>query len=318
MQPAYSINHKILSLVSAISEKLGELKAIHLMRPPVRLRRENRIRTIQATLGVEGNTLTLEQVTSIIEGNHVIGPERDILEVRNSIAVYESLNKYNPFRINSFKKAHADFMNGLVDSPGKFRGKAAGIMRGSELVHLAPPADLVNPLMKDLFDYLNDTTELILIKSCVFHYEMEFIHPFPDGNGRMGRLWQSLVLMQKNPVFEFLPVESVIKTRQDEYYQVLEKCDNSGESTEFIEFMLGILDESLADLLNTQNNSLRMEERIELYRSEARDGYFTRKEYLRYFKRLSTATASRDLKFAADNKIIEKSGEMNKSKYRYT
>jgi len=171
--------------------------------------------------------------------------------------------------------------------------------------------------MNDLFDYLKNDDDLILIKSCAFHYEMEFIHPFIDGNGRMGRLWQTLILKDTYPVFEYLPIEALIKERQEQYYESLGKSDNTGESTVFIEFMLEIILESLEELLNIQNISLTNIDRINLFKSIAKMGYFTRKEYLKYFREISSATASRDLKFAVENGLIEKFGDKNTARYRY-
>ncbi|MCK9208112.1 MAG: Fic family protein [Salinivirgaceae bacterium] len=191
------------------------------------------------------------------------------------------------------------------------------MVKGSEVAHIAPASDMLKPLMNDLFDYLKNDDDLILIKSCAFHYEMEFIHPFIDGNGRMGRLWQTLILKDTYPVFEYLPIEALIKERQEQYYESLGKSDNTGESTVFIEFMLEIILESLEELLNIQNISLTNIDRINLFKSIAKMGYFTRKEYLKYFREISSATASRDLKFAVENGLIEKFGDKNTARYRY-
>ena len=208
-------------------------------------------------------------------------------------------------------------MNGLVDTAGKLRTSSVGIVKGSAIAHIAPPGEMVAPLMKDLFTYLKTDEDLALIKSCVFHYELEFIHPFVDGNGRMGRLWQTLILMDKYPVFEFLPIETIIKQRQDKYYEALGESDRTGESTPFIEFMLDTIRTSLDDLLKTQNISLTTQERISLYQSVTEYDYFTRKDYLQKFREISTATASRDLKFAFDNGLIEKFGDKNATKYKF-
>ena len=171
--------------------------------------------------------------------------------------------------------------------------------------------------MNDLFNYLENDDDLLLIKNCVFHYELEFIHPFTDGNGRLGRLWQTLILKESSPVFEFLPIETRIKERQDQYYEVLGKSDDSGDSTLFIEFMLEIILESLEDLLNIQNISLMNMDRINLFKSIAKDDYFTRKDYLKNFREISPATASRDLRFAVENKMIEKIGDKNLTRYKF-
>jgi Fic family protein len=208
-------------------------------------------------------------------------------------------------------------MKGHVESAGSLRNKSVGIVKGSEVTHIAPPSKMIKPLMNNLFDYLKKDDDLILIKSCVFHYEMEFIHPFIDGNGRMGRLWQTLILKDTYPVFEYLPIETLIKERQEQYYESLGKSDNTGESTVFIEFMLEIILDSLDALLSIQNVSLTNIDRIALFKSLVKLDYFTRKDYLMNFKEISTATASRDLKFALENGLIEKIGDKNTTRYRY-
>jgi len=317
MKPPYKITSKILTLVALISERIGEINSIHLSKPPTELRKRNRIKTIQSSLEIEGNTLSIEQVTEIFEKKRVLGPKKDIIEVKNAIAVYDQLNEFEPFNFNSFCKAHRILMEGLIESPGKIRNKSVGIVKGSRLAHIAPPSEMVKPLMNDLFSYLKNDDNLLLIKSCVFHYELEFIHPFLDGNGRMGRLWQTVILMDKYPVFEYLPVEALIKEKQKEYYDALGKSDKTGESTLFIEFMLGIIKESLNDLLKTQNIALTNADRISIYSSIVKDKYFNRKDYLRNFKEISPATASRDLQFAVENGIIDKIGDKNTTKYKY-
>lgn len=317
MKPPYKITGKILKLVASISEKIGEVNSTHLNKPPTELRKKNRIKTIHSSLEIEGNTLTLEQITAIIENKRVIGPKKDILEVKNAINVYDNLDKLNPYSFKSFCEAHRILMNGLIDSAGRFRSKSVGIVKGSEVAHIAPPSDMLRPLMNDLFDYLKKNDDLVLIKSCVFHYEMEFIHPFIDGNGRMGRLWQTLILMNTYPVFEYLPIETLIKERQKQYYESLGKSDNIGESTVFIEFMLDIILESLQELLNIQNISLTNIDRINLFKLTIKKDYFSRKDYLKNFREISSATASRDLLFAVENGLIEKIGDKNVTRYKY-
>src|SRR5690606_23017203 len=192
-----------------------------------------------------------------------------------------------------------------------------GIVKGSKVEHIAPSGSMIKGLMNDLFSYLTANEEIVLIKSCVFHYEFEFIHPFLDGNGRMGRLWQTLILMDKYPVFEYLPVESLIKTNQDTYYKVLSQSDKIGASTPFIEFMLGIILQSLENLLTTQNRTLTTTDRVELYRNIIGGKEFSRKDYLTHFKEISEATASRDLKWGVEQNILKKSGDKRLTKYQY-
>ena len=317
MKPPYKITSNILSLVALISEKIGEINSAHLSKPPTELRKKNRIKTIQSSLEIEGNTLSIEQITAIIENKHIAGTKKDVLEVKNAITVYKLLNEFKPNDFKSFCKAHQLLMNGLIDSPGKLRSKSVGIVKGSKVSHIAPKGEMVKPLINDLFNYLKTDKDILLIKSCVFHYELEFIHPFLDGNGRMGRLWQTIILKDQYPVFEFLPIETLIKERQKKYYNALEKSDNSGESTFFIEFMLQIISDSLEELLKTQNVVLSNSDRIEIYRTIIKDEYFSRKDYLRNFKKISQATASRDLQFAVENNIIKKTGDKNTTKYKF-
>ncbi|WP_242067665.1 Fic family protein [Cyclobacterium marinum] len=286
-------------------------------KPPTELRKKNRIKTIHSSLEIEGNTLTIEQITAIVENRRVIGPKKDILEVKNAIVVYDYLDNLNPNSFASFCEAHGLLMNGLIESAGQLRSKSVGIVKGSEIAHIAPQSGMLKPLMNDLFDYLKNDDDLILIKSCVFHYEMEFIHPFIDGNGRMGRLWQTLILKKYHPVFEFLPIETLIMERQENYYEALRKSDNSGKSTLFIEFMLEIIHESFEELLNIQNVSLKNIDRINLFKSIINEGYFSRKDYLKNFREISSATASRDLKFAFENGMVEKIGDKNATRYKF-
>lgn len=314
MKPPYDITPKILKLITSISEKLGEINATYLSKQSPQLRKQNRIKTIHSSLQIEGNTLTEEQITALIENKRVIGPEKDVLEVLNAIKLYENLEKYKFYSDKSFLKAHKVLMNGLIQSPGKYRTKGVGIVKGNMVEHVAPPAENVPYLMKDLFEYLKDSEELTLIKSCVFHYEMEFIHPFIDGNGRMGRLWQTLILMSEYPVFEFLPFETLISQTQNEYYNSLAMCDKLGKSTIFIEYMLGVIDKSLSSLLDYNNRIFKDIDRLEYFiKLGAKE--FTRKDYMNTFKNLSSATASRDLKKGLELKLFESIGFLNKTKY---
>lgn len=317
MKPPYDITPKILGLVAAISEKIGEINSAYLFRPPTELRRKNRIKTIQSSLEIEGNSLSLDQVTAIIDNKRVIAPQKDILEVKNAIKAYDNIAQYKSISITSFCKAHAVMMNGLIDIPGKIRTKSVGIARGTTVTHVAPPGNIVKSLVKNLFDYLKKDKDLPLIKSCVFHYEIEFIHPFMDGNGRMGRLWQTVILREYSPVFEFLPIESLIKAKQTEYYRILSLSDNQGNSTLFIEFMLQILDESLEDLLSNQNVNLTSQDRIDIFRDKIGKEKFSRQDYMHHFKDISSATASRDLKFAVEKGFLVKTGDKRLTQYRF-
>lgn len=303
-----------MKLVASISKSLGEIDANYLTKQSPQLRKQNRIQTIHSSLQIEGNTLSEEHVTALLEDKKVIGPEKDILEVKNAIQVYHQLNNFKITSDSSFLKAHQILMNGLVSEAGKYRKRSVGIAKGNQIEHIAPPYENVPFLMKDLFNYLKNPDELTLIKSCVFHYEMEFIHPFIDGNGRMGRLWQTLILMQEFPVFEFSPFETLIQKTQTNYYKALADSDKIGKSTPFIEYMLDVIDLSLKQQLNYNNRILKDTDRLEYFLSITTT-QFTRKDYMNVFKDISSATASRDLKKGIELKLFKKSGEQNKTVY---
>jgi Fic family protein len=315
MKPPYIITPKILQLVAAISERIGTINAVHLAKPATELRKKNRIKTIQSSLEIEGNTLTEEQVTALLENRRVLAPEKDIIEVQNAIAVYKQLANFNPNLLKDMLRAHKMLMNKLISSAGKLRKSNVGIVKGSVVKHVAPAGNIVMGLMNELFDYLKNDDDLLLIKSCVFHYELEFIHPFVDGNGRMGRLWQTLLLMQQYPVMEYLPVEHLIKLQQMQYYQALAKADKKGSSTPFVEFMLGILLEALNQLVGAKNVSLNSTNRMQLFMEKIGDQIFSRKQYLQYFKNISAPTASRDLKYALESGILKKQGNKRVTEY---
>ncbi len=315
MKPPYEITAEILKYITSISLKIGEVNAKYLIKTNPTLRKQNQIKTIHSSLSIEGNTLTEEQITAILENKRVVGPEKDILEVLNALDVYKNINKLKPESEKDFLKAHQLLLQKLINEPGKYRKQGVGIVKGSKVEHIAPPFGNVPYLMKDIFEYLKVKNELTLIKSCVFHYEMEFIHPFLDGNGRMGRLWQTLILMQEYPIFEFLPFETLISKNQNEYYNALSISDKEGKSTKFIEYMLKIIESSLIDLLKNSTKPLTKEDRIQLF-LENHTGEFTRKDYINYFKDISSATASRDLKNAVENGFISKTGDKKTTIYK--
>jgi len=316
MKPPYEITRKILELYGQITEALGICRSLLLVKPEARLRKQNRIRTIHSSLAIEGNTLNIEHVAAIIDNIHVVGPQKDILEVQNAIKAYDRLKDFNPSKVNDFLKAHNLLMHGLVDNPGKFRKSHVGIMKGKQVSHIAPRHSMVPGLMHDLFKYLKEDNDMEIIKSCVFHYEMEFIHPFEDGNGRMGRYWQTRLLMKGNPIFEFVPVEQVIKDNQKEYYQALELSDKAGNSTRFIEFMLEVINKSLRETIDaTRAPGPNYTSRTEYALSVLND-WFDRKEYMKICKGISTATASRDIRQLIDEGKIESAGSGRMTKYK--
>lgn len=292
------------------------MRSAHLDKPSPELRKRNRVKTIKASLEIEGNSLSEDQITAIIEEKRVVGPRKDILEVVNAVKVYDNLQVFTPDNLSSFLSAHGLLMDGLMDRPGEFRRKPVGIFKGSKVAHVAPPADKVDHLMNELFSYISESNDHVLIRSSVVHYEIEFIHPFMDGNGRMGRLWQTLILAKEIPLFEFLPFETIIKERQQEYYDVLERCDKTGESTDFIEFILHAINDALEELLRIQRPNLTVDQRIEIFLSGFTGEAFSRGDYMRVFKDISSATASRDMKYAVENGLVEKLGDKRNTKYR--
>jgi len=316
MKPPYEITKTILELYGQITEALGICQSIMLIKPEARLRRQNRIKTIHSSLSIEGNTLNIENVTALIDNHKVIGPEKDIIEVQNAIKAYDQLNYLNSYVNNDFLKAHSILMANLVQKPGEYRRSQVGIMKGKKVTHIAPSSEMVPGLMNDLFTYLKEDNDLKIIKSCVFHYEMEFIHPFEDGNGRMGRFWQTRILMDVNPIFEFVPIEKLIKDNQQAYYDVLAISDNTGTSTIFIEFMLDIINQTLRDTINkSRPSSPDYSKRTEIALSKL-DSWFDRKEYMNICKGISSATASRDIKQMLEEERIESTGKGRMTKYK--
>lgn len=244
-QPPFTITTEILNLVADISQQVGRLDTSALNASP-QLRKQNRIKTITGTLAIEGNTLTEEQITAIVEGKPVLGSVRELAEVKGAIAAYEALPDFQPGNLDDLRAAHGLMMAEVLTEAGVFRSKGVGIHKAGVVHHVAPPAHQVSGLMADLAGWLQRANDHPLITSSVFHYEFEFIHPFSDGNGRMGRLWQTLILSQWHPLFLSLPLESVIKDHQQDYYQALEEADQQADSTPFIHFMLSVIAETLA------------------------------------------------------------------------
>ena len=244
-QPPYTLTPAILRLAAEIGEAIGRYTVLAESRLTPRLRRENRIRTIQASLAIENNTLSLAQVTAVIEGRRVLGDPREIQEVRNAFAAYERLTEWRPTAVEDLLAAHGQLLSGRVDEAGRFGSGGVGVFRGKQMAPMAPPAELVPAQAADLLLWLERTQEPPLVASCVVHYELECIHPFADGNGRMGRLWQTLILRQWRPLLAFLPMETVIRDRHEAYYSALAESDQRADSAPFIEFMLAALLESL-------------------------------------------------------------------------
>ena len=236
--PPFNITPEIINLIAEISAQIERFAIRMEQADGLRLRKANRVKTIHSSLAIEGNTLNESQVSDIIDGKNVVAPIKQIQEVKNAIAAYELYPKLNPFDVKHLLKAHGVMMSALVDNAGRFRRSGVGVFDSQKCVHLAPPADRVPTLMNELFEWLKKAKDHLLIRSCVFHYEFEFIHPFEDGNGRMGRLWQSLILGRLNPIFEHLPVENMVYANQQDYYNAISAATVAGESSPFIAFML--------------------------------------------------------------------------------
>ena len=312
------LTNEIFDKSLQIQQILGELSSIEFVKPSLKLRRENKIKTIHHSLAIEGNPLTLDQITAILDNKRIIGPKVQINEVLNAIKVYDQLFKYLNLKESDLKNSHKILMYDLVKMPGAYRTTNVGILKGTQVGHIAPQPKFVPSLMKNLFSYLNGKTEKsFLIKACVFHYEVEFIHPFEDGNGRIGRLWQQLILMKHSEVFEFLPVESLIHKNQKAYYQVLEKCDKAGDSTLFIEFSLDLILKSLIQFKKDHRPSRTTSlDRISQAQQFFKNAEFVRQDYLKLFPEISTATASRDLAEATLKKIFSIFGDKRSTKYK--
>lgn len=253
--PPFNISSRAINLIAEISAQI-ERYAIRLENEGLKLRKANRIRTIHSSLAIEGNNLSENQVRDIINGKNVIAPLREIQEVKNAIRTYDLYGSLNPFKIEDLLQAHATMMEALTDDAGHFRKGGVGVFSETGLVHMAPPADRVPQLISDLFGWLVTSTDHLLIRSCVFHYEFEFIHPFSDGNGRIGRLWQSLILGRLHPLFENLPVENMVYSNQQAYYDAIAASNAQAQSGPFIDFMLG---EILATLKTHQGDEISSE-----------------------------------------------------------
>jgi len=243
-QPPFTITTEIIDLISAVSEQVGLVQQDFLDASP-QLRKANRIKTITGTLQIEGSTLTEAQVSAVLDGKPVLASARELAEVQGAIAAYDRLNAFAPYRLDDLLEAHRLMMGDVLKQAGSFRNKAVGVYQGKEVVHVAPPAHKISGLMAELLAWAKQSDAHPLIVSSVFHYEFEFIHPFIDGNGRMGRLWQTLMLAKWKPLFADMPLESVIKQHQQEYYDALGRADSSADSTVFIEFMLKAIMQTL-------------------------------------------------------------------------
>ncbi len=279
-RPPFTVSDRMIQLLSDIMELVTELTLRDVFGVSPRLRREGRIRMIQASLAIENNSLSVDQVTAVIQGRRVLGPAQDIQEVKNAYEAYESLLDLDPYAYESLLVAHRILMRDLTKEAGCFRSGGVGVFAGPQLIHMAPPADLVPGHIRDLLHWVEHAETHPLIKSCVFHYEFEFIHPFIDGNGRMGRMWQTLILYRWKRLFGWVPVETLIKERQDAYYRVLGECDRRADSGLFIEFMLQAFHDSLAELAETEQVTEQVSVQVKRLLSVMEDAPLSTKELM--------------------------------------
>ena len=306
-KPPFEITSSILDVIAEIAELVGHANASQGLSANPTLRRTNRIRTIYSSLAIEQNTLSLEQVTAVLNGKHIIAPPKDIAEVKNAYEIYEMMDSLDPYSVDDLLSAHAVMTRGLVDESGCFRSGPVGVVdKQGNILHFGTLPDYVPNLVMELLDWVRDSDFHMLIKSCVFHYELELIHPFADGNGRIGRLWHTLLLTQWKPMFAWLPVESIIHDRQDEYYQAINRSNNEAESTVFIEFMLSAIKETLMEAVqigNTENMSTEEQRWYQIERFLKKNGTITNADVRELFG-VSPATANRILaKIAEEGKI---------------
>lgn len=287
--------------------------------PPPLLRQANRIRTVLDTVAIEGNLLSLEQATAVLQGKRVRGAPRAILEIQNANRAYQLVDSYDPLRQRSLLAAHRVLMQGLVTDAGHFRVRQVGVLQGQRLAHLAPPPHRVPDLMRSLFSFLRTHQSVSpIVQALVFHYELELIHPFTDGNGRIGRLWQHALLLRASPLFAHVPAESLIREHQADYYAALAASDRLGRSDPFLEYMLQILLQALARVSQQLRGQPETpQNRLAKARTELGSRWFSRKDYLSLFPRLSTASASRDLRSALTTRQLASKGEHALTRYRF-
>ena len=300
-KPPFEITSQIIDSVAEIAELLGRLTSTNLLSTNPTLRRANRIRTIYSSLAIEQNTLSLEQVTAVLNGKQVLAPPKDIAEVKNAYEIYERLDQLDPYSVDDLLTAHSIMMRGLVEEFGAFRSRPVGVVDSEgHVLHFGTLPQYVPDLVMELLDWAKNSDVHMLIRSCVFHYEFELIHPFADGNGRMGRLWHTLLLSKWNPAFAWLPVESIIHDRQQEYYQAINVSNGAGESTVFIEFMLSAIKSSLTEAVNLSDKMSDEKMDKETIRWKKIEAYLSGHDYIRNADvrelcGVSSATANRIL-----------------------
>lgn len=256
-QPPFEINERIMADVIEIAELVGRVSVTDKISMNPTLRRTSRIQTIYSSLAIEQNTLDIEQVTAVLSGKRVIAPPKDIAEVQNAYEIYDNMDKLNPYSIDDILKAHSIMERGLLNEAGEFRSRPVGVADSEgNILHFGTLPQYVPKLVQELLEWTEKSEIHLLIKSCVFHYEFELIHPFADGNGRMGRLWHTLLLSKWNPIFAWLPIESITHDNQSEYYNAINVSYNNGNSTVFIEFMLSVIKQALQESINDKPKNI--------------------------------------------------------------
>lgn len=311
-QPPFQITNKIIGDVAEISEQIGRLSAHNHLSANPNLRRTNRIRTIYGSLAIEQNTLSLEQVTAVLNGKHVLAPPKDIAEVKNAYEIYERLDELDPYSVDDLLMAHGIMTRGLVVESGMFRTRPVGVVnQDGQVVHLGTLPQYVPDLVVELLDWTKHSDLHMLIKSCVFHYEFELIHPFADGNGRVGRLWHTLLLSKWNSTFAWLPVESIIHDRQQEYYNAINASNDAGESTAFIEFMLSAIKASLIEATKMSDDMSDEKPDKKTVRLQKIEQFLQTHEYImnadvRELCGVSAATANRILAGFTETGVLKK------------
>lgn len=307
-----------MDLTQSIFFELGKIEHHnYTTKNDIKLRKSNRIKTIKSSVTIEGNILSLEQVTDILNGQKVIAPQKDLIEVKNAISTYEQFDTFDALKIEDLLRAHKFLMTHLTDTPGEFRNSQIAVFKGNEPIHIAPPPVKVPELMANLFEYLHKSDDSFLIKSCVFHYELEFIHPFCDGNGRMGRLWQQVILTRVHPIFKLVCIEELLEQSQNNYYDALHDSDTNGNSTLFIEFMLTIILNALQKLNSKIKPCINNTFMARLLYAKDFLTNFKRKDYMNLFPEISTATASRDLMNGVKNGVLDRQNTSNQTTYRF-
>ena len=323
LSPPFKITNDILNLVYEIGELVGKISAEKEFEKNLTLRKENRIKTIYSSLAIEQNTLTLEQVTDVIYGKRVLAPLKDIKEVQNAYEIYERLDELNENSMKDLLLAHKIMTSELIKESGRFRSKNAGVYQGEKLIHMGTLPEYIPELINNLFLWLKNSKEHPLIKAAVFHYEFEFIHPFQDGNGRIGRLWHSLILSKWKKFFAWLPIESLVQKYQKEYYIVINNSNKDGESTEFILFMLEIIKETLIELVETQKMTDKVidkmtdknKERVKLLMKYLDQNNSISNKEAQSLLGISEATARRFLNSLVKENLLVAVGEYKARKY---